>query len=149
MLSSRRGLARSRPDFQPDCTSWSSWSAEELPSRGNRSTNRGTDTSKGSQFAARAMRSRRAYTRCERMSTTQICTRISSGLLLLKSRHSQILFEQAKSQFNIPATRIQLGHLPQGKYLRITHIGQIHAHSDPITQPHQPYQVARLLLAGP
>jgi len=30
------------------------------------------------------------------------------------------------------------------KDLRITPIGQIHAHSDPITQPHQPYQVACL-----
>lgn len=72
----------------------------------------GTDTSKGSQSATRAMRSRKAYTRCERISTTQICTRISSCLLLHHCDIRRLLFEQTKSHFTIEASRIQLGHLP-------------------------------------
>ncbi len=71
----------------------------------------GTDTSQGSQVAAVARRSRRAYTMCERMSTTQICTKISSCFLLHHCDMRRLVFEQAKSQFTIEAPRIQLGHL--------------------------------------
>src|SRR5258708_14088041 len=67
---------------KPSSFSFASRCATRGQSWGSRSTSRGTDTSKGSQSAARAMRSRRAYTRCERMSTTQICIKISSCLLL-------------------------------------------------------------------
>ena len=48
---------------------------------------------------------------CERMSTTQICTKISSCFLLHHCDMRRLVFEQAKSQFTIEAPRIQLGHL--------------------------------------
>jgi site-specific DNA recombinase len=38
--------------------------------------------------------------------------------------------------FDVPATRVELGYLPQGEQLRITDVGEIHAHADPIAQPH-------------
>ncbi len=38
--------------------------------------------------------------------------------------------------FDIPSTRRELGYLPQGEQVRITHIGQIHAHCDAIAQSH-------------
>ena len=38
--------------------------------------------------------------------------------------------------FDVPSTCIELGYLPQGKQLRITDIGEIHVHADPIAQPH-------------
>lgn len=81
---------------------------------------------------------------CERISTTQICTRISSCLLLHQCDIPRYAFPQAKSHFNVPPTRIQLGHLSQREHLRITDIGEIHAYADPIAQAHQPNQVTRL-----
>jgi site-specific DNA recombinase len=38
--------------------------------------------------------------------------------------------------FDVPSTRIQVGDLSQGEQLRITDIGEIHAHSDPIAHAH-------------
>jgi hypothetical protein len=65
-------------------------------------------------------------------------------------RHAQIRVSVPGKPFRCPSVAHTVGPPPAiGEQLRITHIGQIHAHSHPIAQPHQPYQVACLLLASP